>query len=131
MPLKNILVWIKNNTGMGDLKGDYAPKCEFCLFVNLGKDLNNGRDANVFDWRRTQNELHPTQKPVGLMQTFIQKSSKPNDLILDAFGGSGTCAIACIKENRRCIIIEKDPDYFKIMCQRIEDAIIEKRSELL
>src|SRR5690606_40391432 len=42
--IKNILIWEKNNTGMGDLYGDYAPKYEMCIFINNGKDLNNGRD---------------------------------------------------------------------------------------
>jgi len=71
--------------------------------------------------------IFPVELPIKAISSF----SKINNLILDPFGGSGTTAIACIKENRRCIIIEKDKEYFDIMCQRIEDAIIEKSGELI
>ena len=46
--IKNILVWEKNNTGMGDLKGDFAPKTEFILFLHKGhRNINGSRDPNI------------------------------------------------------------------------------------
>ena len=72
--VKNILIWEKNNTGMGDLFGDYAPKYEMVLFCSNGKKkLNGGRDSNIIKANRTQNNLHPTEKPDDLMEYFINK----------------------------------------------------------
>ncbi len=74
--LKNILIWEKNHTGMGDLFGDYAPQYEMILFCSNGnKKLNNGRDSNILKFSRTQNELHPTQKPIDLFQVQEQLQS--------------------------------------------------------
>ena len=87
--VKNILIWEKNNTGMGDLEGDYASKYEMILFCSNGsKKLNGGRDANILKAKRTGNENHPTEKPVNLIRYLIEKSSNKGDLVLDTFAGS-------------------------------------------
>lgn len=67
------------------------------------------------------NRFHPTQKPVGLIMKQVALYSKPDDLILDCFSGSGTTAIACHRLKRRFICIEKDPEYWKASCKRLED----------
>lgn len=125
--IKNILIWEKNNTGMGDLYGDYAPKYEMCIFINNGKELNNGRDANIIKAQRTNNELHPTQKPVNLMEYFIEKSSKKNDLVLDCFGGSFSTAIACHNTDRNFIGCELDSDYYEKAIQRIKNHVSQQK----
>lgn len=66
--------------------------------------------------------IHPTQKPVGLFMKILQDYSKENDLVLDCFSGSGTTAVACHKLKRRFICIEKDPEYWKASCERLEQA---------
>ena len=92
--VKNILIWEKNNTGMGDLEGDYAPKYEMILFCSNGsKKLNGGRDANILKAKRTGNENHPTEKPVNLISYLIEKSSNENDIVLDTFAGSFSSAL--------------------------------------
>ena len=54
---------------MGDLTGDYAPKYEMIIFCSNGKKkLNGNRDSNILKYQRTNNELHPTQKPVKLLR---------------------------------------------------------------
>ena len=54
------------------------------IFCSNGiKKLNNGRDSNIIKAKRTDNELHPTQKPVNLMEYLIEKSTVENDLVLD------------------------------------------------
>lgn len=74
--IKNILVWEKNNTSMGDLKADFAPKIEFILFLQKGRRLINGkRDANIFRFSRTGNKLHPTEKPVDMFEYLLSKFS--------------------------------------------------------
>lgn len=131
----DILVWNKINA-MPLFNNKYLTDKEYCLYFRKNAYCNpsNYNDAktifNIPINIKDKNKWgHPTIKPISIIQTLIRNSSKSNDLILDVFGGSGTTAIACIKENRRCIIIEKDKEYFDIMCKRIEDAIIEKESE--
>lgn len=64
-------------------------------------------------------KMHPTQKPVALMEYFIRTYSNEGDLILDNTMGSGTTVIASLNTNRRCIGIEKDDKYFSIAVDRV------------
>ena len=110
--VKNILIWEKNNTGMGDLEGDYAPKYEMILFCSNGsKKLNGGRDANILKAKRTGNENHPTEKPVNLISYLIEKSSNENDIVLDTFAGSFSTAQACKQNKRNFICFEIEEEY--------------------
>ena len=120
--LKNIIVWEKNNTSMGDLKGSYAPKHEFILFGHKGRRLRNGkRLPDVLQANRTGNKLHPTQKPISLLQIFIEQSSNENEIILDPFMGSGSTGVAALNTNRKFIGIELDEKYFNIAKDRLEN----------
>tara|TARA_R100000808_G_scaffold24922_1_gene59388 strand:+ start:1033 stop:1713 length:681 start_codon:yes stop_codon:yes gene_type:complete len=119
--VKNILIWEKNNTGMGDLKGDYAPKYEMIIFCVKGKrNLNGKRDSNIIYSPRTMNELHPTQKPTYLIRQLISKSSSMNDIVYDPFMGSGTTAVSAIKEKRRWIGSEINKKYVESAYKRID-----------
>lgn len=69
-------------------------------------------------WRR-QDQLHPTQKPVSLMEYLILTYSNENDTILDNTMGSGTTGVACINTNRNFIGIELDKDYYEQAKQRL------------
>lgn len=121
--LKNIIVWEKNNTSMGDLKGSYAPKYEMILFGHKGRRLIEGfRYPDVIKAKRTGNKLHPTQKPVELLQLFIETSSKEKDIVLDAFVGSGSTCVACVNTNRHYIGFELDEKYFDIACKRLDEV---------
>lgn len=70
---------------------------------------------------KKQPRLHPTQKPLKLFEQILQDYSKEGDIVLDCFSGSGTTAIACHNLKRRFICIEKDFDYWKASCKRLED----------
>lgn len=121
--VKNILIWEKNNTGMGDLFGDYAPKYEMVLFCSNGnKKLNGGRDANIIKANRTKNNLHPTEKPVNLMEYFIFKSSNQDDLVLDTFAGSGSTLVACKNTNRNFIGFEIETLYIDTINKRLQSV---------
>ena len=121
--VKNFLVWEKNNTSMGDLKGDFAPKVEFVIFATKGRALIRGkRDPNIFKFKRTGNKFHPTQKPVDLCEYLIGKFSDSGGVILDPFMGSGTTGVAAKNLSRRFIGIELDEEYFKIAARRIHEA---------
>ena len=128
--LKNIIVWEKNNTSMGDLKGSYAPKHEFILYGHKGRRLRNGfRYADIIKANRTNNKLHPTQKPVDLLEIFIKQSTDKNDVVFDGFMGSGSTGVACINTNRKFIGIELDKNYFDIASKRIEEAFFNAQNK--
>ena len=121
--VKNILIWQKNNTGMGDLFGDYAPQYEMILFCSNGnKKLNGGRDSNIIKANRTQNNLHPTEKPVDLMEYFINKSSIENDIVLDTFAGSGATLIGAKNTRRNFIGFEIEDKYIPIINKRLSQV---------
>lgn len=66
-------------------------------------------------------ELHPTMKPLSLIKKQIRNSSKPGDIVLDLFGGSGTTLIACEEMGRRCFMMEYDPHYADVIIRRWEE----------
>ena len=63
---------------------------------------------------------HPTIKPLNIIRTLIVNSSREGEVVCDPFMGSGTTAVACIKENRRYIGFEIDSKYYEISQRRIE-----------
>lgn len=67
-------------------------------------------------------KVHPTQKPVALIRKLIEDSTKPGDLILDTFGGSGTTAVAAIESGRNFVLMEQDEIYYFTAQKRIKDA---------
>jgi len=73
--------------------------------------------------------VHPTQKPVALMEQIIRNYTNPGDLVLDPFMGSGTTGVAAMLTGRRFIGIELDPRYFAVAEQRIADAARQARGE--
>jgi DNA modification methylase len=79
------------------------------------------------DMKHKEKRYHPTQKPVKLFMQILEKYSKPGDLVLDPFLGSGTTAIACKKLGRHFIGIEQEGQYVDIANMRI--AAIPRRLE--
>lgn len=67
-------------------------------------------------------KLHPTQKPVELLEWLVKTYSNENDIVLDNCMGSGTTGVACKNLNRNFIGIEKDKEYFNIAKERIENV---------
>lgn len=75
--------------------------------------------------------LHPTQKPVDLLEYLIRTYTNKNDLVLDFTMGSGSTGVACINTNRRFIGIEIDEKYFNIAKDRIEAATLSNKQKRL
>jgi site-specific DNA-methyltransferase (adenine-specific) len=71
--------------------------------------------------------LHPTQKPVALMEYLIKTYTNKNEVVLDFTMGSGTTGVACVNTNRNFIGIEMDDKYFEIAQKRINDALIQPK----
>ena len=81
-------------------------------------------------FKRETKSLHPTQKPVPLLEYLIKTYTNEGDLVLDNTMGSGTTGVACINTNRNFIGMELDDKYFEIAKERIEKAIAEKERML-
>jgi|TARA_Y100000034_G_scaffold91620_1_gene110564 DNA modification methylase len=117
---KNLIVWKKNNWSMGDLKGSFAGQHELIIFANQGKvEILGKRDTDVWEFNKETPKLHPTQKPIELIEFAMSKFK--GGIILDLFGGSGSTLIACEKTNRNCYMMELDPHYCDVIVKRWED----------
>lgn len=81
------------------------------------------RSVQVFKSDKQKSTLHPTQKPVALLQYLIETYTNEGELVLDNCMGSGSTGIACLNTNRKFIGIEKDAKYFDIACDRIYSHI--------
>lgn len=115
---KSILVWVKNNWSMGDLKHEHGRKWEACLFYCLEGHKFNKRIPDVIKAMRTGNNYHPTEKPVGLLKNILE--CNVGELVFDPFLGSGTTAVACEKLGRKWIGIEISEKYCEIAAKRIK-----------
>jgi len=129
--LKNLIVWNKNNHGSGDLKGSYAPKYEFILYGHKGRSLfREKRIPDVINCNKVISKklMHPTEKPISLLELFIKNSSDANNIIFDGFAGSGTTAIATINTGRNYIGFELDKNYYNIANNRIKEILNDNTS---
>ena len=115
LELDTVIIWDKDEGGhgMGDLT-DYAPRYEMIMKFSKGKrPLNGKRSPNVIrhqDVRFTgEFKIHPTQKPRGLMEFLIEKSSNKDDIVADFYGGSYSVPRAAMRLFRRSIGVELNP----------------------
>ncbi len=118
------IIWAKNTFTLGH--ADYQRQFEPILYgwPEGGKRYWCGdRDqGDVWQIRKPhKNDLHPTMKPVELVERAIRNSSRPGDVVLDAFGGSGTTLIAAEKSGRRARLIELDPKYCDVIVSRWQE----------
>jgi DNA modification methylase len=118
------VIWAKNTFTMG--RSDYQRQYEPILYG--WKDGTQhfwcgARDqGDVWFIKKPQvNDLHPTMKPVELVERAVRNSSKDRDTVLDPFGGSGTTLIACEKTGRQARVIELEPKYCDVICRRFMD----------
>ena len=94
----------------------------------FNNDLPIEKKFMSFRYPSPANKTHPAEKPIELFMDLAKLFSKENDLVLDCFSGSGTTAVACHKLKRRFICIEKDPEYWKASCERLEQ---EQKQQML
>jgi site-specific DNA-methyltransferase (adenine-specific) len=127
--LKNMIVWVKNNHGSGDLKGGYAPQHEIVFYACKGRVLNRGKrlpDVIYANKIPSAKLVHPTEKNISMLEVFVGQHTDAGMLVLDPFMGSGTTGVACANLNRNFIGIELDPDYHRIALERINNALFLK-----
>jgi len=118
------VIWAKNTFTMG--RADYQRQYEPILYGWKDGAQHywcGARDqGDVWQIKKPhKNDLHPTMKPVELIERAVRNSSKTRDLVLDPFGGSGTTVIACEKSGRRARLIELDPKYVDVIVRRWQD----------
>jgi len=83
--------------------------------------------SEIIEFGLDKNVVHPTQKPVALMEYLIKTYSNENETVLDNCMGSGTTGVACVNTNRKFVGIERDEEYFNLAKSRIEESIGLKR----
>jgi DNA modification methylase len=123
LKVRSLIIWDKGNHTLSN--SDYMSKYEPIFYGWTGDNHNfyggnNGMD--IWDIKRTaKNDLHPTMKPVELIEKALEDASKPNNVVLDLFGGSGSTLIACEKMGRKARLMELDPKYCDVIVKRWEE----------
>ncbi len=118
------VIWDKKNPGLG---WRYRRQHEMVMISHrAGGKLLWANDEvaarNIFSMMPPRERDHPNEKPVAMVEHFLQLHSVHVQTVLDPFMGSGTTLVACEKMGRHGIGIEMDPDYFDIACRRVDEA---------
>jgi len=87
--------------------------------ISYNQDFRNPTTIIEFSKGNNRHSLHPTQKPVALIEYLIKTYTNEGETVLDFTAGSGTTAIACLNTNRNFIVMEKEPMYYEIITNRI------------
>jgi len=132
--IENICIFYKKQCTYNPQKYKSTKKVYNKTVKSMGKLLcqNNIRIKNYIDdgtrfpkdlliFNRDYNFLHPTQKPVALLEYLIKSFTNENDLVLDNCAGSGSTAIACLNTNRNYLLIEKEKEYIDVIHKRLSD----------
>ena len=122
---------MQERTESGKLRSKY--KCDFISNTDNYRKFEARKDNILTELRvpssyqkfNTETGLHPTQKPVALLEYLVKTYTNEGDLILDFCAGSGTTGIACMNLNRRCILIEKEEKYCEIIANRLNNHIVQ------
>ena len=143
--LQNICIWDKTKAGMGSFYRSQHEFCfvfqngngEYCNNIQLGK---NGRyRSNIWQYQGMNistkqanklSKLHPTVKSTAMLIDILLDASKPQDIVLDAFGGSGSTLIAAEESKRRARLIELSPHYCDVIIHRWEELTGKKHKIL-
>ena len=130
LEVRHVLMWEKNSAtfSLGRLDYDYQHEPMFYTWTKSHHNYRKGENrTTVWKYDKPRKcDLHPTMKPVALVANAILDGTKENDVVLDAFGGSGTTLIACEQTGRQCRMMELDPHYCNVILQRWENLTGQK-----
>jgi DNA modification methylase len=129
---KSIIIWMKNQATLSgkDYKGRYEP----ILYGRFNDGFYGERfkQEDIWEFQRTlKNDLHPTMKPIPLIENALNNSSKVGMKVLDLFLGSGSTMVASHQLKRKCYGMELDPKYCDVIVKRmikLDDALTVKRN---
>jgi len=124
------MCWHKTNPPPKLRRAGFLNSCELIVcawnkghtwnFTNQ-KDMHNFIESPICMGReRVKNPVHPTQKPVKVLNHLVRLATKPGDLVFDPFMGVGSTGVSALQLGRRFTGIEIDPLYFQAACKRIE-----------
>ena len=116
------IIWLKNNHVLGRV--DYAYKHEPILYAwkDGSHKFYGGFQTSILEFAKPQkSDLHPTTKPVELIECLIRNSSRVGEIVYDPFIGSGTTGVACERLGRQSRMIEIHPPYVAVCLQRLSD----------
>ena len=120
--LKHVLIWDRKVIGMGDLKS-YGRSYDIVYFGfnKKWKNLNGTRDRDILSFSRVDpaKNVHPTEKPLDMLEYLIKKSTNENDKILEPFAGGGSTLLACKNTNRLATGIEIEEKYYNLIKSRL------------
>lgn len=118
-----VLVWKKE--GGIPINSAHRPDIEYLLVFRKKSIFNSGLKginySRLLEVNRARDGLHPTMKPVQLIENQLQIGSNTNSIVVDLFGGSGSTLIATEKTGRNCYMMELDPKYCDVIVKRWED----------
>ena len=129
---RTIYTWHKTNPTPSVLRVNYLSSTEFIFIGSKGQKqwtFNYSVPQEMHNFFETANSsvygetIHPTEKPISLMEHFIRIHTNKNDTVLDCFMGSGTTGVAAINTIRKFIGIEKNVEYFNIAKERIDNVL--------
>jgi DNA modification methylase len=118
------IIWAKNTFAWGFGRYKFQHEPIFYAHVAGEKDPWYGDKSQSTLWEEKKpaaNRLHPTMKPVELIERALLNSSKAGDVVVDLFGGSGSTLIACERRGRAARLMELDPRYGDVICQRFQE----------
>lgn len=126
---RKLLAIVKKTPQPSIYKNSWRGAFELCMYLTKGTTktfnfISQSDLVNVYtqDTRRRESK-HPTEKPLELIRRMIKVSSKPGDLVLDPFMGSGTTAVACKQLGRQFLGFERDLEYLKMAEERLRKAV--------
>ena len=141
--VKQQIIWVKGEgvDGTAQVRAPAIGRSDFrwlhepCFYASRGNPFNAGDRKTTTVWtvsRPTTGTVHPTQKPIPLIEIALENSAKNNAMVLDLFGGSGSTLIACEKTSRQARLMELDPRYCDVIVKRWENltgkkAVLENR----
>jgi DNA modification methylase len=114
--VRNCIVWAKPSIGLG--QPGYRYQHEVGLFCG---EIADRSASDLWIFSRDRSGLHPTMKPVELVEHGFQTAGQRGDMVLDLFGGSGSTLIACEKTNRQARLMELDPKYCDVIVKRWQE----------
>ena len=118
------IIWAKNTFAWGFGRYKFRHEPIFYAHVAGQSDVWYGDKSQSTLWEENKpaaNRLHPTMKPVELIERALVNSSKAGDLVADFFGGSGSTLIACERRSRKARLMELDPRYADVICRRYQE----------
>jgi site-specific DNA-methyltransferase (adenine-specific) len=120
--VKNVVVWDKGHFGMG---ANYRNQHEFVLYAEKGDgEFSKHNIGNVIRCSRPDGDNHPTEKPIGLLETMIGASTTAGQIVIDPFAGSGSTLVAAKGIGRKAIGIEIEERYCEIAAQRLSQGAL-------